>query len=123
MPLMRPVLRDDPLAGPAWNACVALLALEKLQLGEELTEEEWGSIGKVADFLDLLLSTREDSILSEETIRLRIRKMGSLDYRLSAGRLRSLSVERKDSEVCGYIGVIQDAVLQILRALNLFRSR
>lgn len=116
MTMVRPVITDDWLAGPAWNMCVALLALEKLRMGEVPSSKEWTSIIDTAGFFSSLAATPADSFSPETTCYLRIlREKPDLGFfRRLSGELGDLSSER--------VPPLQEAVLEILKIVNHCRS-
>lgn len=62
-------VREDIFAGPAWNATVTLLALEKLRVGKPVNEDERYSIAQTLSFLRITLATRSMpsmSVLGQE---------------------------------------------------------
>lgn len=56
MPIVKPVIADDPFGPLAWNASVAIVALEKISAEEAISPEERGSMVKVAAFLRFVIT-------------------------------------------------------------------
>lgn len=125
MTLVRPVITDDPLAGPAWNMVVTLLALEKLRVGEVPSDEEWTSIINTAGFFSSLAATTKDHFSPWTTSYLCVlRAKPDLGFfRRLSGELWDLSSER-DSHSATLISIppLQEAVLEVLEAVNRCRS-
>ena len=124
MTLARPVLRDDPFAAPAWNAITTILALEELRVGEAPSDEEWAGISRLADFIDSVIKTPEDSISPEASARFRIlrRKPDIEFFRRLLDDLRNLVSERKSYLATrAAASLLQDAVLEVLQIFNYCR--
>lgn len=69
MPILKPVMPEDPFAPVAWDVSVSILALEKLANGEDIDSDERTSLGKVLEFLDSMSAAcrlEPDELLSFE---------------------------------------------------------
>lgn len=56
MPILKPVIPDDPFSPLAWNANLSILAIEKLSVGEALNSEERSSLEYVVNFATSILA-------------------------------------------------------------------
>jgi len=127
MTMVRPVIRNDPFAGIAWSTSLALLALEKLCVGEPLNDEDRSSLSQTSAFVVSLLSPTVDQNSSSIEIRRNVTFLAHHHgdrawFAQLAGDLKEISRQllgfNQDESVLFDDGLLERAQVEILAVLK-----